>query len=156
MKVSSGQISLLATITIFTVLIWCWVHGRLARLKPEDAHMNKETSACKQTPKDCDTFRVVGAPVDWDTKQLGSFLADRKSSIPIVKSLAQEIHNRSQTATVTFKDLLLSPESRQSERILLPKPSNDQLTGDQYLILDKAFLGITTLYTPPPDAYKIE
>jgi hypothetical protein len=110
----------------------------------------------KKLSKDCDTFRVVGAPVDWDLKQLGSFLADRKRYIPIVKSLAREIHNRSQTATVTFQDLPFSPESRQSERILLPKPIDDQLTGDQYLILDKAFLGITTLYTPPPDAHKIE
>lgn len=118
--------------------------------------MNKEMSACKQTPKDCDTFRVASVPVDWDLKQLRSFLAERKRSIPIVKSLAQEIHNRSQTATVAFQDLLLSPESRQSERILLPKPSDDQLPGDQYLILDKAFLGITTLYILPPDAHKIE
>jgi hypothetical protein len=151
-----GQISLLATIAIFTVLIWCWLREGRAQLIPEDAHVNKQAPVSKETPKDCNTVRVVGVPVDWDLKRLRSFLADRKSSIPIIKSLAQEIHNRSQTATVTFQDLLLSPESRQSELILLPKPSDDQLTGDRYLILDKAFLGITTLYTPPPDAHKIE
>uniref|UniRef100_A0A8H7NHE4 ORC1/DEAH AAA+ ATPase domain-containing protein n=1 Tax=Bionectria ochroleuca TaxID=29856 RepID=A0A8H7NHE4_BIOOC len=97
----------------------------------------------KGTPKDFNTVRVVGVPVDWDLKRLRSFLADQTSSIPIIKSLAQEIDNRSQTATVIVQDLLLFPE-------------NDQLTGDQYLILDKAFLGITTLYTPPPDAHKID
>ncbi|VUC29568.1 unnamed protein product [Clonostachys rosea] len=153
---SPGQISALATIAIFTVFIWCWVLGGHARLKIKDAPMNKETPVSKKLPKDCDTFRVVGAPDDWDPKQLGTFLAGRKSSMPIVKSLAREIHNRSQTATVTFQDLLLSPESRQSASILLPKPSDDRLSGNQYLILDKAFLGITTLYTPPTNAHKID
>jgi hypothetical protein len=153
---SPGQISLLAVIAILTAFIWRWVLGGCARLIPEDAHVNKEIPMSKKSPKDCDTFRVVGVPVDWDLEQLGSFLVERKSSVPTIKSLAQEIDNRSRTATVTFQDLPFSPESRQSERILLPKPSDDQLSGDQYLRLNKAFLGITTLYMPPPDAHKIE
>ncbi|CAH0054129.1 unnamed protein product [Clonostachys solani] len=125
-----GQISLLATIAIFT----CWLRGGHARLIPEDAHVNKQAPVSKGTLKDFNIVRVISVPVDWDLKQLRSFL----------------------TAIVIVQDLLLSPESYQSKRILLPKPIDNQLTGDQYLILNKAFLGITTLYTLPPNAHKIE
>ncbi|CAH0054147.1 unnamed protein product, partial [Clonostachys solani] len=127
-------ISLLAAIAILTVL-----KGH-ARLILEDAHTNKETPISKKPPKDCDTFQVV----------------KKKSSIPTIKSLARDIHSHSQTATVAFYNPLLSLESRQSKRIVLPKSSDSPLTSDQYLIVNKAFLGITILYTLPPNIHKIE
>ncbi|KAG7001762.1 Protein SERAC1 [Fusarium oxysporum f. sp. conglutinans] len=106
------------------------------------------------------TFRVRGAPLDWDADRLRSFLAEREGSVGvIVKSLAHEIHGRSRTATVTFQTVPLRLQALQTGRtwsILLPKPSGCQSTRDQYLVLDDGFLGITTLFTPPADDHRVD
>ncbi|KAI3572140.1 hypothetical protein IWW34DRAFT_824446 [Fusarium oxysporum f. sp. albedinis] len=106
------------------------------------------------------TFRVRGAPLDWDADRLRSFLAEREGSVGvIVKSLAHEIHGRSRTATVTFQTVPLRLQALQTGRtwsILLPKPSGCQSTRDQYLELDDGFLGITTLFTPPADDHRVD
>ncbi|RYC84216.1 hypothetical protein BFJ63_vAg12902 [Fusarium oxysporum f. sp. narcissi] len=106
------------------------------------------------------TFRVRGAPLDWDANRLQSFLAEREGSAGvIVKSLAHEMHGRSRTATVTFHTVpfrLQALQTGQTWSILLPKPSEYQSTRDQYLALDDRFLGITTLFTPPADEHRVD
>lgn len=110
----------------------------------------------EKTPKDRKTFRVGGVPLDWNPEQLKTFLSHHKSSIPNIWSFAREVHDSSKTATVVFQDIPFSPRTDEHWQILLPKPSNNPITRDQYLTLDNGFLGITTLYTPPPEDHKVE
>lgn len=90
------------------------------------------------------TFRIRGVPTAWDEARLQSFLAGHVGCVdPVVKSLAIEYKGRSKTATATFGEV-----------------KNTTLTGigtdDATLILDKDFLGLTTLYAPPADEHKVE
>ncbi|KAL6690585.1 hypothetical protein J3F84DRAFT_398280 [Trichoderma pleuroticola] len=105
------------------------------------------------------TFRVRGVPHDWNRDRLASFLAEHGYAGPSVQSLATEIHGRSQTATVTFQDV----PSQLKERLADPAkgiglyiPSSDQHNRPRSLMLDTAFLGITTLYAPPPEEHKVD
>lgn len=139
-----GQITLLAILAIFTFLAWRWYFG----------HSNSTTGTKEN--KDLDTWRVTGVPREWDAKQLQEFLETTKGATPIIRSLAQEIDTHSNTATITFDDLVLSSQCCQSEQIPLPEHSDAGIRRDRYITLDKAFLGITTLYTPPRDNHKIE
>ncbi|KAK4444370.1 P-loop containing nucleoside triphosphate hydrolase protein, partial [Podospora aff. communis PSN243] len=92
--------------------------------------------------KDGKTFRVRGVPLQWDAKDLRSFLAEHhQSADPTVKSIALEIDGWSRTGTT---------------RILLPKPPGDQLNRNKDLIIDDEFHGITTLYAPPPEDHKVD
>lgn len=104
-------------------------------------------------PKGGWTFRVRGVPHDWDRGSLQSFLAEQDDSAnPAVRSLANEIHGRSQTATVSFQGT-----PRQLRIPLPPHPTGPtEPTEPQVLILDDKFLGVTTLYTPPPEDHKVE
>ncbi|KAI4862015.1 hypothetical protein F4820DRAFT_39340 [Hypoxylon rubiginosum] len=104
-------------------------------------------------PKGGWTFRVRGVPHDWDRGSLQSFLAEQDDSAnPAVRSLANEIHGRSQTATVSFQGT-----PRQLRIPLPPHPTGPtEPTEPQVLILDDKFLGVTTLYTPPPEDHKVD
>ncbi|KAH8880966.1 hypothetical protein GQ53DRAFT_799429 [Thozetella sp. PMI_491] len=100
------------------------------------------------------TFRIRGVPLNWDIHELQTFLAKQyDSASPVVRSLAVEIHGRSCTATVSFCNVPCQLQSGQSWRISLPAISN-QSAGS--LTLDTGFLGITTLYAPPPQDHEID
>ncbi|KAF7546312.1 hypothetical protein G7Z17_g8529 [Cylindrodendrum hubeiense] len=73
----------------------------------------------------------------------------------VIKSLAYETHGQSSTATVTFQNIPL-PLVKETWSIQLPITTENQHGRDQYLVLGDDFLGITTLYTPPPNDHKIE
>jgi hypothetical protein len=111
-------------------------------------------------PKNGRTFRARGVPLEWDANRLASFLADHEGSVgPVVRSLATEIHGRSQSATVTFQNLsyhLQAVHAGQTRSVLLPKSSGGQPARPQYLVLDHDFFGITTLFIPPLDDHKVE
>ncbi|RKL27770.1 hypothetical protein BFJ72_g12898 [Fusarium proliferatum] len=111
-------------------------------------------------PQNGRTFRVRGVPLDWDANRLESFLADQECSTgPVVRSLATEIHDRSQSATVTFQNAsyyLQAIPAGQTRSILLPKSSENQSAPPGYLALDGDFFGITTLYAPPLDDHKVD
>lgn len=110
-------------------------------------------------PRERRTFRIRGVPHDWNRDRLGSFLEENGYTSPAIQSLANEIHGRSQTATVTFQEV----PSQLKERLIDPAkgialyvPSSDQLSRPRSLILDTAFLGVTTLFAPPPQHHKVE
>ncbi|KAM0188488.1 hypothetical protein ACHAPI_010595 [Fusarium lateritium] len=95
------------------------------------------------SPKDGRTFRITSA-------QLAG---------PVVRSLATEIHGRSQSATVTFQNVshhLQAVHASQTRSVLLPKSSGNQPSHPQYLVLDHDFFGMTTLYVPPLDDHKVD
>lgn len=106
--------------------------------------------------KDRDTFRVRGIPLDWNREQLQEFLAEYKKTNPIIESFSPEIDNAFITATVSFEDLAISAQSPQTESIALPQIPNTPLTRPGSLVLDKTFLGITTLYNPAREDHKVE
>ncbi|PTB60145.1 hypothetical protein M431DRAFT_476679 [Trichoderma harzianum CBS 226.95] len=110
-------------------------------------------------PRERRTFRVRGVPHDWNRDRLTSFLTENGYVGPVIQSLANEIHGRSQTATATFQsvpnqlqELLHDP----ANGIGLYVPSSDQHSRPRSLMLDTAFLGVTTLYTPPPQDHKVD
>ncbi|KAL7910421.1 ankyrin repeat-containing domain protein [Trichoderma velutinum] len=97
------------------------------------------------------TFRIRGVPNDWDRDKLGSFLIERDSpAVPEVKSLNKEFHGRSQTATVSFRNICQLPL-----RISLPSDSG-QFGGPRNLTLDRDFFGITSLFVPSPQTHKVD
>ncbi|KJZ70126.1 hypothetical protein HIM_10496 [Hirsutella minnesotensis 3608] len=107
-----------------------------------------------KTPK---TFRVRGVPLDWDSGRLQIFLQEGES-IPTVKSLAREIHSRSSSGTVIYRDLpaALSPNLTKPRTLCLPKPPEMHTTRPKSLTLDADFLGMTTLFAPPEDDHKVD
>lgn len=100
-----------------------------------------------------------GVPNDWNRNRLGSFLTENGYVRPAVQSLANEIHGRSQTATVTFQNVPTQAQEHPADpakNINLSVPPSDQHSRSRSLTLDTAFLGMTTLYTPPPQDHKVE
>jgi len=105
------------------------------------------------------TLRVQGIPLDWDSKHLTSFLAQQDGfGIPNIRSLAPELHGRSQTATVAYENLPSSPQKRDLVRPLRLLAPTDQHSGScqPSLALDDSFLGMTTLYVPRSEDHKVE
>jgi hypothetical protein len=103
------------------------------------------------------TFRVSGVPTGWNHAQLQSFLASQTSVTNVViKSLAHEANDDYQTATITFQNLSLQLQNARSWNIPLPEASDAQFAGDRNLSIEKDFLGLTTLFAPPPSDHKIE
>lgn len=104
------------------------------------------------------TFRVRGVPCGWGRDKLEDFLTRQSNAAgPAVRSLNNEIHGRSQTATVSFSKVPEQLQAFPAERwnVAIPAP-NDQFSGMQRLTLDDDFLGITTLHAPCPEDHKIE
>ncbi|KAL7916598.1 hypothetical protein GGI35DRAFT_46526 [Trichoderma velutinum] len=105
------------------------------------------------------TYRVRGVPHDWDRDKLGSFLGESGYTDPAIQSIANEIHGRSQTATVTFQGVPSQLQGRLADPakgVGLYVPSADQHSRPRSLMLDTAFLGVTTLYAPPPQDHKVD
>ncbi|KAL7785260.1 hypothetical protein V8C37DRAFT_419985 [Trichoderma ceciliae] len=109
-------------------------------------------------PREGWTFRVRGVPHAWDRDKLKSFLTENDSGSLAVRSLASEIHGRSQTATVSFRNApyqLQKLPARRTWDVPLSMPS-DHLSRSRTLTLDDGFLGITTLYAPPSQDHKVD
>lgn len=152
--IGSAHLSFLATITIFTILIYYLVFRRSARSTVKFKEGNRVA------PKETDTFRVSGVPADWDSQELQSFLQDQESIRDVVEieSLAAENEDRSQVATITFEN---TPSQLQHGRrwpIPIPTVSDTNIKPGrkQHLTIDRDFYGITALYTPSPQDHKIE
>jgi hypothetical protein len=73
-----------------------------------------------------------------------------------IKSLAHEANTDFQTATATLGNAPSNFRNVQSWQIRVPELPNTQPGAKQWLVVEKDFLGITTLYAPPPDDHKIE
>ncbi|KAL7793636.1 hypothetical protein V8C37DRAFT_103220 [Trichoderma ceciliae] len=124
---------------------------RLARSPAEPEGANRES------PGESKTFRVSGVPVDWNQERLQSFLTNQTGTTDaIVKSLAREANSDCQTATVMFENTPLQLEKGPSWHIQLPEASGTRSVNEQYINVEKDFLGITTLYAPPPRDHKID
>ncbi|KAK2035421.1 hypothetical protein LX32DRAFT_92 [Colletotrichum zoysiae] len=94
-------------------------------------------------------YRVRGVPLAWDTNDLQSFLLMQDGCYdPVVKSLATEAHGRSKTGTATFRDGTDPPTTLQGSL----RPEEETHT----LILDRGFLGLTTLFSPSPEDHKVD
>lgn len=104
------------------------------------------------------TFRVRGVPRGWSEDDLQSFLEEKASSETIIGSLANEVHGRTQTATLTFQN-----DSSQLQEILTVKKlkiplqlSPKKPTRSLSLVFDCDFNGITTLYAPFSQDHHVE
>jgi len=110
------------------------------------------------------TFRIQGIPLNWDAKQVRTFLANHEDlqledgvSDPIIESLAEEVHGRSRTGTVSFRSLPPKLQKNHQWKLILSSSSTGSRPARaQALSLDDEFLGITTLYSPSLEDHKIE
>ncbi|KAK4070988.1 uncharacterized protein Triagg1_6355 [Trichoderma aggressivum f. europaeum] len=110
-------------------------------------------------PSERQTFRVRGVPHDWNRDGLASFLAENSYTSPDVQTLANETHGRSQTATVTVQRVPSQLQERLADPvkgIALYIPSSDQHSRPRSLMLDTAFLGVTTLYAPLSPDHEVD
>lgn len=116
-----------------------------------------DRSAPRNPPRDDRSFRIRGVPISWELKDLKSFLEDHQSSAgPNVRSLAREVHGRTKTATVTFRNVLPFQTLHKDEIWRLWLPAEHQSPRNPYLAVEDGFLGITTLYSPPPEGHEVE
>ncbi|PHH88082.1 hypothetical protein CDD83_8030 [Cordyceps sp. RAO-2017] len=112
--VDASQVLLLLLVAVATLPIFLVGTRWLGRHGPGPARIKKPAKYGK-------TFRVRGVPCEWDSARLRSFLEERDSHLT-VKSLAREIHGRSSSGTVAWRDtpaacsmpldLTSSPEAR--------------------------------------------
>ncbi|KAI3540539.1 hypothetical protein CSPX01_08201 [Colletotrichum filicis] len=109
------------------------------------------------------TFRIRGVPLTWSGNDLELHLSELDPlSKPVVKSIAREIHGRSNTATVTFK---IPPSQFQAHKLSRP-PWYIQLPDvsvegrrslqSQSMMIDNDFEGMTTLHMPSSKGHKID
>lgn len=138
MALDVAQVGRVAIVTAIIVVVTFVVTHRSLSIK--SSRQDPATST-KPAAKPL-TYRIRGIPVDWDWPRLQSYLSEHASKFsPAVKSFATEIHGGSCTGTATF---------------LGEPPQHIQVAQNKYLTLDKDFLGITTLYTPPVDDHELE
>ncbi|KAK0720957.1 hypothetical protein B0H67DRAFT_209453 [Lasiosphaeris hirsuta] len=151
----------LAAVGLITLAIFRWLPIGLPRSTPEPVYQDQQPpKGSHPSLKYGRIFRIRGVPLDWGADHVRSFLEEHYCSAgPDIKSLAPEIHGRSGTGTVVFRDTASIPYALQTGsawRIPLPKRETDQPTRDEYLTLDGDFHGITTLFAPPPDDHKVD
>ncbi|KAL6404711.1 hypothetical protein AUP68_11539 [Ilyonectria robusta] len=116
-----------------------------------------DRSGPRNPPRDDRSFRIRGVPISWELKDLKSFLEDHQSSAgPNVRSLAREVHGRTKTATVTFRNVLAFQTLHKDETWRLWLPAEHQSPRNPYLAVEDGFLGITTLYSPPPEGHEVD
>ena len=102
--------------------------------------------------------------MNWHAEQVRTFLANHEdlqledgASDPIIESLAEEVHGRSRTATVSFRSLPSWLRKNRKWQSMLSSSSLGSRPGRaQALSLDDGFLNITTLYSPSFEDHKIE
>lgn len=105
----------------------------------ESVNNNSRSVAQDVSKKTCSyrrTYRMRRVDKTWDEKKLESYLRDSGLRNPIVQSLADEGRRGFKTATIAMD------------------PGNSVNTPE--FKIDDKFLGITTLYTPPPDDHQVE
>jgi protein SERAC1 len=110
------------------------------------------------------TFRIQGVPLNWGAEQVQTFLANHEDlqledgvNHPIIESLAEEVHGRSRTGTVSFQSLPSKLQKNHRCKLILPSSfTGSRPARAQALSLDDEFLGITTLYSPSLEDLKIE
>jgi hypothetical protein len=128
--------------------------ANMISMASKDSGQNKSDQ--HYTPKAGQTFRVRVVPLEWDGERLQSLLVEQDSnSGPNIRSLADEVDGRSRTATITFAIIphQLLPQTNWSIPLVM---AAGQLNRPQTVTLDDSFLGITTLYAPPPQDHKVE
>lgn len=142
-----AQLGLAAVITAIIAVLTFVVTRRWLSLSTDDSCPDPVASAKPaRTPI---TYQIRGVPIGWTEPQLQAYLLEHvEKDSPNVTSLATEIHGSSGTATATF-------QGEPPEVIALPKPA-DQTGPTRYLAIDKDFLGVTTLYAPPPVDHLLE
>lgn len=98
-------------------------------------------------------------PLGWDRERLQAFLTSdeqKLADVVFVASLAREADTKSQTATVTFENVDLSRWPGGTYECSLPHEVSDKALFDQFISIEKDFIGLTTLYEPPSGDHKIE
>lgn len=152
--VGEPNMSLLAiTTTCFLVVVTgYYVLRRRASItepkRPEKQIGFKETS----------TYRVSGVPLDWDHEKLKTFLIRMElAEVMTIDSIAHEANIESNTATVTLTNSYVQHQPSRSHQFSLSEEyCNDILSLDRSLLVEKDFIGLTTLYEPPPRDHKID
>lgn len=107
------------------------------------------TETREKSPKPL-TYRVLGIPAAWDKSSLEAFLEARVKHASLkIQSLALAHHDQFQTATVDSFSGISMPHN-------LSNPLATQTTEDLALQADHDFLGLTTLFRPPPEDHQVE
>ncbi|RYP55588.1 hypothetical protein DL771_012342 [Monosporascus sp. 5C6A] len=132
----------------------CWL---LSCFKPSSPEPIRPTRLPAKPAKDARTFRVRGVPLGWDADRLQSFL-EKQDGLggAIVRSLALEIHGRSSSGTVTFRDVPAALKALRPEKTWdLTLPSRPGMRPE-CLSLDADFFGMTTLFAPPDEDHRLD
>lgn len=118
-------------------------------------------TGAEQTPNIPRIYRVKGIPLGWNRPALSTFLIN-ETSLNLqepgfkIHSLAPELHNQSQTATIVSIDGRELPSEIRTEPRTEYAPDgqgmrprhDDQFEGPTTLYCDAHFHGLTTLYCP--------
>ncbi|KAK2598196.1 hypothetical protein QQS21_005673 [Conoideocrella luteorostrata] len=146
MALNMSQAFVLCVIAIVSTFAYRWLyqHGP----PPPSPH----PPAVERPAQPHKTFRVRGVPREWDSDRLQVFLGEG-DSVPTVWSLAQEIHGRSLSATVTYRNppaALCAVPTKIWTRPL-PKPPETPAARLDSVTVDADFIGMTTLFAPLDD-----
>lgn len=145
----TGQLAILTFVLLTTIFAY-WLFGSQILPVSETSHPSKPTKRRK-------TFRISGVPPDWDEDRLQLFLISQDDIVePLIKSLTIDIDGHCSTGTATFQSVPKRFQNGCPWRIPLPRLPQTQSARDQYLIIDHALLGITTLYNPPPEDHSVK
>jgi protein SERAC1 len=102
----------------------------------------------------------------WEIEEIRSILVHHEDMKvqdnppnPTIMSLAEEVYGKSKVGTVKFEVLPPKLDKLHELRVRMPpasKAGQPSMSQDITLTLDDKFLGITTLYCPPPGDHKAE
>ncbi|RKK74028.1 hypothetical protein BFJ71_g17325 [Fusarium oxysporum] len=146
----ASQLVFSALVLLTTIFAYRWHLGSQTLSGAKEALPSKPKKERK-------TFRISGVPSYWNKDRLQSFLTDQGDvDGPDVKSLATDINSCCSTGTVTFQHIPEHLQNGQSWKISIPRLPGSQSARDQCLELDSAFLGMTSLYSPPLEDHQIE
>lgn len=151
---STDKLNLLLIITLCVTLLYLLLNPKTR--SPPLQHSTVDKPPRKRNV----TFRVRGVPLEWSINNLQEFLrAYNETASPRVMSLASEVYNRDQTGTVIFgNDAFLHQAIKTNShvQISINNPLARQASRGQLLTIDTDFLGVTVLFTPPPENHRIE
>ncbi|RYP27921.1 hypothetical protein DL767_007448 [Monosporascus sp. MG133] len=129
----------------------------LSRLIPSSPEPICPPRIPEKTAKDARTFRVRGVPLGWDADCLQSFLEEQDGlGGAMVSSLALEIHGRSSSGTVTFRDVPAALKALRPEKTWDLALRSGPGMRCECLSLDADFLGMTTLFAPPDEDHRVD
>ncbi|RYP57748.1 hypothetical protein DL769_009308 [Monosporascus sp. CRB-8-3] len=131
-----------------------WLFSRLIPSSPKPVCSTRVPAL---TAKDARTFRVRGVPLGWDADRLRSFLENQDDlGGAAVESLTLEIHGRSSSGTVTFRDVPAALKALRPEKTWDLAPQSGPGARSECLSLDADFLGMTTLFAPPEEDHRVD